>query len=549
MTRRLIRTAVQLGLLATFVFVLFVVLDNKISVLPAAIHGHLPTHHPGFVVTDVTVFSCSGFNPFSSCRRNRQSWARVEKDLYLHTAWTSSAYVQFERKKEEELLPTDKVVIDLKIGRLAPEDEENEKDASDAWEKRPGGIWLKRTATRHASDSQKTITSIDVLFGADAVDPRPNWDIKDTPLLLDSRTETLEARLSIRRGFPAKVKKPTPRIGENGRFKIMQLSDLHFSTGVGTCRDPYPELTDQKCEADPRTLEFVGRLLDEEKPDLVVLAGDEVNGETAKDAATALFKAVKPMVDRSIPYAAIFGNHDDEGDLDRSQLMAILEELPYSLTTAGPEEIDGVGNYYVEVLGRGKSTHSALTLYLLDTHGYSPDERQFRGYDWLKSSQIKWFRNTAQSLKRKHDEYTHIHMNMAFIHIPLPEYRDWDNYFKGNWTEAPTAPGFNSHFKDALEDEGVLFVSCGHDHVNDYCMLSQDQDKKPSLWMCYGGGAGFGGYGGYGDYIRRVRFFDFDMGPGRVVTYKRVEWGDTDARLDEMMIVDGGVVQGPGDTR
>lgn len=84
------------------------------------------------------------------------------------------------------------------------------------------------------------------------------------------------------------------------------------------------------------------------------------------------------------------------------------------------------------------------------------------------------------------------------------------------------------------------------DHVNDYCMLDQDQEQKPNLWMCYAGGSGFGGYGGYGDYVRRVRFFDFDMGPGRVVTYKRVEWGDTDARVDEMMIVDGGVVRGPG---
>ena len=54
-----------------------------------------------------------------------------------------------------------------------------------------------------------------------------------------------------------------------------------------------------------------------------------------------------------------------------------------------------------------------------------------------------------------------MHMNMAFIHIPLPEYRDAGNYFRGSWVETPTAPGFNSGFKDVLEQEGVLFVSCG----------------------------------------------------------------------------------------
>ena len=64
--------------------------------------------------------------------------------------------------------------------------------------------------------------------------------------------------------------------------------------------------------------------------------------------------------------------------------MSLIESLPYSLSVAGPEEIDGVGNYYVEVLARGSSKHSALTLYLLDTHSYSPDEHNFKGYDWIK---------------------------------------------------------------------------------------------------------------------------------------------------------------------
>ena len=45
-------------------------------------------------------------------------------------------------------------------------------------------------------------------------------------------------------------------------------------------------------------------------------------------------------------------------------------------------------------------------------------------------------------------------------------------------------------------------------------MLDQDENSKPSLWMCYGGGAGLGGYGGYDDFVRRVRFFDIDRGPG-----------------------------------
>lgn len=79
-------------------------------------------------------------------------------------------------------------------------------------------------------------------------------------------------------------------------------------------------------------------------------------------------------------------------------------------------------------------------------------------------------------------------------------------------------------------------------------MLEHDSKSQPSLWMCYGGGVGLGGYGGYNNYVRRVRFFDFDMFSGRVTTYKRLEWGETEAKLDEMMIVDGGTVKGPDET-
>ena len=135
-------------------------------------------------------------------------------------------------------------------------------------------------------------------------------------------------------------------------------------------------------------------------------------------------------------------------------------------------------------------------------------------------------------------------MDMAFIHIPLPEYRLVDDIVlsTGNQPENPTAPGFNSGFKDALVEEGVLAVSCGHDHVNDYCSLSKAADDKPELWMCYAGGSGFGGYGGYGGYHRRVRVFEFDMNEARIVTWKRVEFGETEKQIDKTIIVESGRV-------
>lgn len=256
-------------------------------------------------------------------------------------------------------------------------------------------------------------------------------------------------------------------------------------------------------------------------------------------------------ISRGIPYTTIFGNHDDEGnDLSRSAQMSLLSTMPLSLAQPGPEGVDGVGNYVVEVLAAGSSQHSALTLYFFDTHSYSPDEASFPGYDWVKPSQISWFKETAQSLKTKNAKYSHIHLDLAFIHIPLPEYAGTENIIAGGEVrERVTAPTFNTGLYTALKEEGVLAVGCGHDHVNDYCALrhASDADKGHAPWMCYAGGSGFGGYAGYGGYHRRVRAWEIDANAGRITTWTRVECCglDTEKKHNELLIVDGGKIVAP----
>jgi hypothetical protein len=270
--------------LAIFGFVLLVFLDSRFRVLPSSIHEYLPIHHPGLAITDIKVTKCSSINPFSSCNVEDASWHRIEKDLYLRSGLVSSAYVHIQRKKEAELLADDKVIIDITVSRLDPSTGKK-GDGDEQWEERSEGIWIKRSVKRHSIDSKSTVTGVDVVFGADAVDPREGWEIKDTSLLLGSSKEKYQARLSIRRGKQIDPVKPSPRIGDNGKFKILQVADLHLSTGFGECRHAIPDdYNGGKCDADPRTLEFIGKMLDEEKPDLVVLTGDQINGKTAPDA-------------------------------------------------------------------------------------------------------------------------------------------------------------------------------------------------------------------------------------------------------------------------
>ena len=51
--------------------------------------------------------------------------------------------------------------------------------------------------------------------------------------------------------------------------------------------------------------------------------------------------------------------------------MRLAQSLPYFVGSAGPSEVDGVGNYVLK-LRSGDASHTHLfTLYFLDSHAYT----------------------------------------------------------------------------------------------------------------------------------------------------------------------------------
>ena len=133
----------------------------------------------------------------------------------------------------------------------------------------------------------------------------------------------------------------------DGKFRILQVADLHFSVSQGTCLDTVLS----PCEgSDNLTSTLLAKVLDAEQPDLVVFTGDQLNGQgTSWDAKSVLAKFAKVVTQRKIPWASVFGNHDEEdGDAKRDQVR-YLQGLPYSLVQAGPTDIHGVGNYVLKV--------------------------------------------------------------------------------------------------------------------------------------------------------------------------------------------------------
>ncbi len=89
---------------------------------------------------------------------------------------------------------------------------------------------------------------------------------------------------------------------------------------------------------------------------------DEVNGETSKDVQMPFSNSSNRLSIerfRTPLYLVITTTKEISTAL---QLMALLKICRIQYPTAGPDDVDGVGNYIVEVMGRSSTHHSALTI-------------------------------------------------------------------------------------------------------------------------------------------------------------------------------------------
>jgi 3',5'-cyclic AMP phosphodiesterase CpdA len=289
---------------------------------------------------------------------------------------------------------------------------------------------------------------------------------------------------------------------DDGSFTIVQFTDLHWHDGTGL---------------DVCTASLMGLVLDAERPDLVVLTGDMLEGSQCPDPAAAWRQVVKPMEIRALPWAAVFGNHDDEGSLSRRELLAIQRSSRRCLSEAGPESIPGVGNYVLNIQSHDRPDSSAA-LYFLDSGSYSADGN---GYAAISREQIGWFRST---LPQHAEDARQISLcpipAVIFLHIPLPEFAlaGQAGTFRGLNLEAVQCPRVNTDFFAAARSAGVLGIFAGHDHLNDF-----DADWH-GVRLCFGRATGYRGYGREG-FARGARVIRLIEGERSFETWLRLEDG------------------------
>ena len=78
-----------------------------------------------------------------------------------------------------------------------------------------------------------------------------------------------------------------------------------------------------------------------------------------------------PIAAARVPYGLVLGNHDDEADLMRVEIVALDSRLRAqgSMTKVGPKEAIGLSNYYLDIAASRSSAASAARLWMLDSGG------------------------------------------------------------------------------------------------------------------------------------------------------------------------------------
>lgn len=332
-------------------------------------------------------------------------------------------------------------------------------------------------------------------------------------------------------------------------FKILQLADLHYTGNASwPCRTNSETLIQSNTLCtEATTTQFVDVLLDAEQPDFVVFSGDNVQTLNVSNRQAAVDAFTKGVEERKIPYAVVFGNHDDENDFSRQQILDLVMQKQYSYAQRGPTTIDGVGNYELTVQAPIEGAWGALgsdvfRMYFLDSGAYPnatlyPDTTSV--YDWIKPSQIDYYRNL--SLSHSSNGTQTPTPAVMFFHIPLPEYGDANSSNRnGEQNENESAPTVNTNlFATLVERNEVKAVFCGHDHVNEFCY------KRQGVQLCYGGGTGFGEAYGEEGFARRARVIEWSIntqGQRSIHSWKR-HFGDLGTRFTEESLYAGSPMQ------
>ncbi|XP_050230553.1 probable inactive purple acid phosphatase 16 [Mercurialis annua] len=329
-------------------------------------------------------------------------------------------------------------------------------------------------------------------------------------------------------------------------FKIALFADLHFGEDGWTDWGP---------QQDINSIKVMSTVLDHESPDFVVYLGDVVTANNIPIANASLYwdEATSPTRARGIPWASVFGNHDDARfdwpvewfsspgippvhchaatnsshsescsfrGTNRIELMKNeIKHNNLSFSRKGPEDLwPSVSNYAIQVASSSDPKEKVMIMYFLDSGGGSYPEV-------ISNAQAEWFR-----LKSREINPDSRVPEIVFWHIPSKAYQKVAPWF---FIYKPCVGSINLERVAAQEEEfgimdilvkrpSVKAVFVGHNHGLDWCC------PYSKLWLCF---ARHTGYGGYGNWDRGARIVEMTEQPFSIKSWIRMEDGNVHSEV------------------
>lgn len=242
-------------------------------------------------------------------------------------------------------------------------------------------------------------------------------------------------------------------------FKILAITDVQFDN---------PFKSKKQIKSDLK------KMVDSVKPDIIVTVGDNFAGlfnHFHVDAFT------KMMDELGVPWAPIYGNHERDFSADLVYLARIMQKSELCLFKIGPTNIDGVGNYIINIEESGSLICSLVMMdcneeiFLKDAKG----KRVGAYYESPRHSQVEWYKDNIKGITESAGKVV---PSILFTHTPLPEFAVANKLYEANSSEVEYITGELGDggmcegkinyglFEAAIELDSTKNMFFGHDHGN-----------------------------------------------------------------------------------
>lgn len=183
---------------------------------------------------------------------------------------------------------------------------------------------------------------------------------------------------------------------DNGIFKILKINDTHLFDGV--------------CDNDKYTLEDLRAILDKTPCNLIVVAGDLVDGINLKsnyDKFGAIDLFANLIEEYDTPWTFAPGNNDFEIDGSNEDIIAFMMQYEH-FNYGNSKDIDGSMHFFIDVYNNEKLVHSVA---IMDSGARKP--KAIGSYQPISENQANWLNDEVNARRVK---------TSAFFHMPTTAY-------------------------------------------------------------------------------------------------------------------------------